>query len=84
MSIAIVSILDGYLRKTASAKNKGSLKNLNPTSQDCCPLYAIRMSDGVKFSKTLVAKIKRPAFFSSSSIYYLHYAYFIYYSRYYS
>ncbi len=68
MSIAIVSILDGYFRKTASAKNKGSLKNLKPPSQDFCPLYAVRISEGLKFSKILVAKIKRPAFFSSDSI----------------
>ena len=55
MSIARVSTLEGYFRKTESAKNKGSLRNLNPRSQDCCPLYAVRMSEGLKFSKTLVA-----------------------------
>ncbi len=69
MSMAIVSILDGYFRKTESAKNKGSLKNLNPPSQDFCPLYLVRISEGLKPFKTLVAKIKRPAFFFSSSIF---------------
>ncbi len=65
--MAIASILDGFFRKTESAKNRGSLRNLNPLSQDCCPLYLVRISEGVKFFKTLVAKIKRPAFFLSSS-----------------
>jgi hypothetical protein len=67
--MARVSTLDGYFRKTESAKNKGALRNLNPRSQDCCPLYAVIISEGLKFSKTLVAKRNRPAFFFSSSIF---------------